>query len=361
MTEPNLSHNEKVVFWGLTRFPSYNDRNLSQEIKIKMSTVTAIRNRLKRAGFYKTVRIPMLTRLGCELISIDYKRLNAAIPTKTAIQTNKRLCETSDSNFLCLCDNLQMLQISMHRNYTEMWSDNLRNNQEWAKEGIILESRNNKGLILPTASSITFNNFDFSRILAKYLGLKIPEQKFDIDFKPQDSKPRELSRIEKTVYFGLVSNPEVVDVQTGKKIGITRQSVTKIRKRFESEGLMRKVTIPNFQKLGFEILIVAFYEIAPNASMVNRKKAIDWVMKELPAFYHVGTNRDGVIMGLTRNYTETSKFVHDVSKLYLEKGIFEKEPIVNLMAVKEINTVKDFEFVAIVKKLLDIKFIGRKD
>jgi DNA-binding MarR family transcriptional regulator len=61
-----LTLNEKTVLWALTKWPTANDRQLAQSIDIKMSTITAIRNRLRRANLFKAVRIPLMGRLGCD-------------------------------------------------------------------------------------------------------------------------------------------------------------------------------------------------------------------------------------------------------------------------------------------------------
>jgi PAS domain S-box-containing protein len=67
-----LTEKDKTVLYGLVRYPEYNDIELAKKLRIKRSTLTSIKNKLSRAGFYTTLRIPNLPVLGYELVSISY-------------------------------------------------------------------------------------------------------------------------------------------------------------------------------------------------------------------------------------------------------------------------------------------------
>ena len=84
MIHGRLNKNEKLVLYGLVKYPLFNDRELAEKIKLKMTTVTAIKNRLKKNGYYYTVRIPVLQNLGCELLMASLLSFN---PTKTVDET----------------------------------------------------------------------------------------------------------------------------------------------------------------------------------------------------------------------------------------------------------------------------------
>src|SRR5512136_700682 len=68
MAKRGLTPNEKQVLYGLVRHPVLNDRELSELLDVKVSTVTAIRRRLRHAEYFTTRRVPMMHRLGWELL-----------------------------------------------------------------------------------------------------------------------------------------------------------------------------------------------------------------------------------------------------------------------------------------------------
>jgi len=89
MSRNELSNNEKLVLYGLTRYPLDNDRQLSEKVNLKMSTITAIKNRLKTRNYYFTARIPMLNDLGCELVNIIYGRIYPMTSDEKKLELSK--------------------------------------------------------------------------------------------------------------------------------------------------------------------------------------------------------------------------------------------------------------------------------
>jgi len=355
MTMEGLSKNEKLTLWGLVRYPTFNDRRLSQEIGLKMSTVTAIRNRLKRSGYFKTVRVPFMDRLGCELLVVCYNRLNVLKSKDEVMKILKDVLGATDDIFFALADPFQMITFSFCKNYTDAWGDVEKGHQLLSEKGALGQrSPRDHMSIFSINQTKFFKFFNFSDILRRIFQLDVPAADFTISLKPDKANSRALSRIEKRVYYGLVRYPEIVDNGVAKKIGVTRQSVTKIRKRFESEGILSTIRVPEFSKLGVEILAFAYYDFAPAATLSARKKGIEWVVKELPSFFHIAGNQEGMLAGVAKNFQDLQRHLYLTSKLYLEKGFFRNEPRVLMLSVKDLAVLKDFNFAPLVKKILGV-------
>ena len=47
MKKPELTKKEKLVIYGLVRYPQLTDKELSEKLNLKHSTLTSIRHRLK--------------------------------------------------------------------------------------------------------------------------------------------------------------------------------------------------------------------------------------------------------------------------------------------------------------------------
>jgi len=355
MTMDELSRNEKLTLCGLVRYPTFNDRRLSQEIGLKMSTVTAIRNRLKRAGFFKTVRVPFMDRLGCELLVICYNRLNVLKGKDEAVKILKDVLATTEDIFFAMADPFQMVTFSFCKNYTDAWGDMEKCHQLLSEKGALGPRSPMDHMVLYSINQTKFFRFfNFADILRRHFELEAAPSEIGINLKPERITQRTLSRIEKKVYYGLIRHPEIVDNGVSKKIGVTRQSVTKIRKRFESEGILTTIRVPDFQMMGVEILALAYYEFTPGSTIANRKKGLEWVVRELPAFFHIAGNQEGMLAGVAKNFQDLQRHHYLTSKLYFEKGFFRSEPRVLMMSVKDLTVLKDFTFAPLVKKILDI-------
>ena len=62
------------------------------------------------------------------------------------------------------------------------------------------------------------------------------------------------SNTKKKIYCVLIQYPELSDSEIGTKVGVSRHTVSRLRRGFENNNLIRKINLPNLKKLGFEIL-----------------------------------------------------------------------------------------------------------
>jgi DNA-binding MarR family transcriptional regulator len=356
MTAKALSRNEKLTMYGLVRFPDRNDRLLAGDLELKMSTVTAIRNRLKRQGYLRTVRIPFLERIGGELLIVTLVRLNILMPRTDLERSLREVLGGMDDVFYAVADPNHLVLFSMCRNYTDAWTDAEKGYQQLADRGVLagLAARR-QTVIFPLNQTRLLRFFDFSRILGQVYGLERSVTEPAVNVRPEAAGPRRLSRIEKRVFLGLVRHPELVDNDVARKIGVTRQSVTKIRKRLESERLLATIRVPDLQKTGLEVLALSHYEAVPGATLPARKKGIEWAAKEMPSFFHVVGQREGIVIGLAQNFTELQRHQLEASRMCLEKGYFKDEPAVTILSVPDLTVVKDFVFAPLVKRVLQME------
>ena len=65
-----LLRSEKLVLYGLVKYPLLNDRELAEQLDMKMSTLTAINNQLKENDMFYSVSVPDFSMLGNELMII---------------------------------------------------------------------------------------------------------------------------------------------------------------------------------------------------------------------------------------------------------------------------------------------------
>ncbi len=356
MTAKALSKNEMLTMFGLVRFPDYNDRMLAGEIELKMSTVTAIRNRLRRESYYKTVRIPYLERLGGELLIVTSARLNILMPREELLRALREVLSSMDDVFYAVADTNHLILFSMCRNYTDAWTDAEKGHQQLADRGVLSgRPARKQTVIFPLNQTKLLRFFDFSKVLNQVYGLDYPAPEPLVNIKLEPPKPRRLSLIEKRVYLGLVRHPDLVDNDVARKIGVTRQSVTKIRKRLESEKLLATVRVPDLLKTGWELLAMSYYEAVPGATLAARKKGIEWVVREMPSFFHVAGQREGIVMGMAESFTQLQRLQYEASRIYLERGYFKEEPTLTLLTVKDLVVVKDFVFAPLVKRVLQME------
>jgi DNA-binding MarR family transcriptional regulator len=343
MTKANLSDNETRTLLGLVKYPTLNDRQLSERIGIKMSTVTAIKNRLKDLGFFITVRVPNLQNLGAEILSVTYAHTDPAIPEKTQVDVGRHLFEGFDELFYIGAGPRYRFSMSMHRNYSSACR---------VVDGVFdLYSRN--GLLIPGVQKVVHFPFDQTKMYNFFDYSALLEKAFDVQLPPRDSDRHvhdgefgtvtsvKLSRIERKVLRGLVQNPDLLDSNISKRIDVTRQSVTKMRKRFEDLDLFHSLRIPNLELLGFEVLALVHTRYRPASSIRERSGSLKAIYDQLPIVFKAETNKEGMELVATKDYREFDEYMSlKVSHLRSE-GVIEHDPTVFMFTFPTFQSVKN--------------------
>lgn len=91
------------------------------------------------------------------------------------------------------------------------------------------------------------------------------------------------SKAELLLVSELIKNCRRSDRELAKVIGVSQPTVTRSRVSVEREGLVDYTAVPNFGKLGFEIMVFSFYSWRPEANEKLVKNS-DTLVKKLSEF-----------------------------------------------------------------------------
>lgn len=345
-----LTEKEKKTLYGLVKHPNYNDRELAEEIKLKLSTVTAIRRRLRNSDHYFTIRFPVLQHMGCEIMAIAYGNLNRMISRSEKNSAMNELAKQWGSTFLiCSSDDTAIL-MSMEKNYTEI-KRNVMEQQRFLSSANLLSDDSWHYALFPFEVSKVLNLFDYSSIISRPLKMKKEEsQKIPLDFEV--TSQFNLTSKEKKVLAGLVENPETPDNAIAKKVGVSRQALSNMRKKFESEKLTVELNIPNLGLLGQEILVLSHVRFNPKCMMEDRRKGINYLLEETPQFFTITGSYEAVILHSVKNYEEYNYFKNKLLSIYTSRDFIRGEPVIKLLPISDMVYHKQFDFGDVVRNIL---------
>ena len=355
MALKDLSPNEKTVFHALVQHTSLNDRELSEKVGVKLSTVTAIKNRLKSRGYFMTVRVPQLQRLGCELLSVNYAQLNASVPQGKRLEVGRSLLADFPEIYYLASDERAGFAMSLNRNYSAAKQNTERFFRVYSESEFLL-SEGYEAVHFPFAQSRVSNFFDGSSMLARDFQLEDGEAK-----KPAKEAAREfavrspevvLSRIEKKVLRGLVANPDLHDSSVAKQIDVTRQTVTKMRKSFESLGLIRTVRIPNLQMLGYEVLCLLHQRYRPSQTLEVRGQLEEAFYDKLPVVFRVAGDMEAIELLAFHNFKHHVEAMVAISRFNREQRFVAREPTALTFAIRDLFPIKNHIYDRAVDRVL---------
>ncbi len=123
------------------------------------------------------------------------------------------------------------------------------------------------------------------------------------------------------VFFELIKNSKKSDRDIAKKLKISQPTVTRIRKKLETQGYITEYTIiPNFPKMGFEIAAFIFFHVDRRKNKKIKTGAHSWISKHPNIVF--AADGDGIqgkncmLATIHKNFTGYTKFVNEFKAIF---------------------------------------------
>lgn len=350
MKQTPLTKNEEKVLYGLVKYPGLNDSELSSIMGVKLSTLTSIKRRLFDQGFFRKLTVPMLNYLGCELLAVIYTQFNPVIPLEERIKTTEKTIEVFEEIFFSAGEQEKGFSISLSKNYTNIGKINEIRTETFGKAGL-LENEYPTEVIFPFETSHINRFFDFSRILKKVFSLDHIEN-IEPDANWFDHLDYiELTDKEKKVYSAIVEYPNDTTQQLGETVGLSRHTISRMKKHFFEENLLRNIALPNLNKLGFEIL--SFCHLKFNPHKLPSKEDICNLDTASTIFLAI-RGFEIIMISAYPGYQDYKEDKMRKIRFLKENDFISYTPLIRKYMFERLVIIKDFDFAPIAKKILKI-------
>ena len=331
-----LTDKEKIVLWGLTRYPDYSDLELGKKLKMNRSTITSIKNRLKSKKLYSVENIPSLNALGAELTTIGYGLFE--IYSRQRDKFNKKIAKAV-SPVILLETNNRLIWLNSSKNMID-FENNVRKNITLVNEQKTLNRLNLIHFF--HGLSDTDEHFDFSNLLKDSFEIKIKDDKDEF----KNPKKIDLNKNEKRVLLALLEYPECSAYDLSFKLDLTTATIARIKKKLIKERVVRTSINPNINQLGFEITVL----IHLKHPFGVKKDYIKSALKNSPhTVFFIGSNNESIAVTVFHNLNQYNEFIEKIN--FKDKKKFLEEPITLRILNKDIQLQK-IDFLTITKQLL---------
>jgi len=103
------------------------------------------------------------------------------------------------------------------------------------------------------------------------------------------------------------------DRQMAKILGVSQPTVSRMRNRLLKEGLVKHFSaVPDFAKLGYEIMAFSFVKFNMEQVMEIEEKAKEWAQRHPEIIFSSraeGMGMDAITVSLHKNYAEFTNFL----------------------------------------------------
>ena len=143
----------------------------------------------------------------------------------------------------------------------------------------------------------------------------------------------------------LLRNSKQSDRKLAKKLGVSQPTITRTRGKLEREGLIRNYTIiPDFRKLGFEIIAFTFVKMSPEVVSDEFINKIKEYASEFPnaifASTGEGLGMTGMIASIHKDYRD---YARKLGRFRKDWGKY-MDDIKSFIMVVDEGVIKDFSF-----------------
>ena len=359
MDKFELTKKEKMMLYGLIKYPHLTDKELSERLNLKHSTVTSIRHRMKENEYIRKLVVPKLQSMGCEMLVVIYTNFSPLIPLLERVEITGKTIEVFPEIFFSVGEQDKGFSLSLSKDYATVGRINDIRTQTFGGRGLLEEEYPNT-VVFPFEISKIYRFFDFAPLLNKSFGL---DTDLDVEVKNVDfgsiGESVVLSDTEKNVYCMLVSFPELSDSDIGRELGISRHTVSRLKRKFEENNLTSRIVLPDFVKLGFEIL--AFYHICfdPRNPPDMEDDEAAGLMSDSAVFF-ASRRFEAVVISIYRDYEEYKEDRTRIMQVLKENSWIATDPMIRSYGLNTMAFIKDFKFAPIASKIVGCDFWVKK-
>ena len=345
-----LTEKEKLVFYGLVKWPELNDLQLSKELKVKRSTVTAIKNKLRKGRFYSPFVIPNFYALGYELMSLVWGTNSIKKPLENELKTNpiNEIVNLPESVLGVVTDK-EFLGLLMVKNFTEF-----KRIEDWFVSAYKSHASKEENIHIahfPFETTQISQMFDYGPLLKMRFNLNIKEKKEEVIKKPAQEK---LTEREQIILYALTKWPELNDSEISKRIKVARQTTSKTKHRLMKQGMIKLINKPNLKKLGCDLLINLYYKFSQKNLNKRKEKEIREMKKIYPAVFRALSERESLSLSIFKNFIEYKKSYDKLLEYLKEKHISKEECSIFMIPIEQIKLEK-MDFAPLLKKIFNLK------
>jgi len=345
-----LTSQEKMVLYGLTRYPELSLRELSKVLGINYWSVYKIQDKFRRKRIIKEVVIPNYRALGFELLvagygSLTQNRLREIVRLEKMIKREGSISRSG--RFLAFAEAYRGFTLGVVKNYTEIVKNILYVDRMAGIRELMVRERP-KMVLMPLEITKIPIFFDYSRLLAREFG--IPYENGKRKREPEGS----LTQDEIRVLAEFTKDPErrIKDIAT--ELNMSRAKVAKIKEKLFGEGWCEKRIIPDMRALGYEVLVFAHWESNPEKiEIVERENAMGKVEVDLSSIVFLAYNPlEGIVMAIFKSLRESREIVSLFSTFAEREKVLIKEPEILFLSLEEGREIKSHEHHPILSSLL---------
>jgi DNA-binding MarR family transcriptional regulator len=335
--------------YGLATHPDATDMQLADSIGLKRPTVTGIKNKLRRSGLFSYLKIPDFQALGAELLNVTYGSFGPRTPFDVRRESGVHKEGEKDPNIVFqVSSDTDFINFTITPNFSSWKSLKTRYESKFPLKTFCSDFNHAH---FPLDQCRFFAMLEFGSQLSHLFSI---EQKVPSKKPPRTSERGKLSKNELLLLYAMTKYPEYTDKKISDLVGLSKVTVSSIRRKLVSEQLIEKKTYIDVDKLGCEILGFYHAHFSPQATLEGRREGTKKFLEVTRPVFSVGDDQEAAGIVICKDYTTYKTMYEEIVRYYEDKSFLLSEPRILLFPIKKIKLLQ-LSFHPLVKDLVGLK------
>jgi len=345
-----LTSKERLVLYGLARYPELSDIDLASNIGVDRSTIFKSKRKFRDWKLLKLLNVPSGEAVGAEILTSVFVKYSPTAPFEVRMESNayqswvghpncvSHIATDTDSVSVFYSKSLTDFRL----NYDPIIDDYYRN--DYVEDIQYVHYPFQVSSYSADAALAVNNLFDLNRS-------DLPDEMIS----PRSALGEEsrLTEKDKLTLYAFVKYPMLSDLELSRRTGISRPTISGKRTKFFQSGLLTREAYVDWQKICCELM--SFYHV--KISHGHDREDLSRVYR---AFRRIGAPlfsymQPGEIFGsfLSTGYPELKSRMDKELRALSAEGLIKERPMLVIMPLSEIKSTK-IDYAPMVSKMLDV-------
>jgi len=345
-----LTTKEKLVLYGLARYPGLSDIDLASRIGVDRSTIFKSKRKFREWQLIQLLNVPSGTAVGAELLTVVFTKYEPAAPVE--IRENTEEFRQWVGHPKCVfhaatdTDSVSMVYSKSYTDFKSVFDPVM---DAYMDEEFVEDIKCYHypfGLTSSSCDSALAVDNTFNLVRNDLEDEALLEEGYAV-------VPTKLTEKDKLALYAFVKYPAHSDLELSRRTGISRPTISGKRNKFFQTGLLSRQAHVDWQKIGCELMSFYHVDIKPRASQED-------LMRVYSSFRNIGAAlfsyiQPGEIFGsfLSQCYIEMKNGMDDVVRTLTEEGLIQERPAHVIMPLKSLK-VNKVNYAPMVKSMLDV-------
>ena len=341
-----------MVILGMVEDADRTDAEIAEIYGMNKGTVASIRRRLLDSGAVYFVNVPSFNKLGCELMAHHLGTTDPAVQPEMKTNNYIEFCDSSPNIFHGVVGGGHVALQTVFRDITEAETFLQEHNRFFSGMRRPTKAKLETSLFPYRLTKGTYST-NFAPTVHRFFELDVPVPKSRPSTSEEVTEP-DLSDNERQTLLELVADPLSSDRHLASKVGLSRQAVTRIRRKIFEEGYLTTVCVPRLYKWGFEIYVVSHAKFTMDLRWDIRLKSQPSETTDLP-FFALSKADEAVTNHMVSKYQEYTDGLENLLAWFHKMKAFEESPRITVFSLERCAELRAFDFLPAVRNLLGKK------